>query len=179
MGDAVRALIAAVLLGGTFGSATATVESIDGDVMTVDIAVEVLDPADSVVAHLSFEEESDLRLPLLERDDGTFGLRTELKPRNYVVVFETVGDDGERSEPTTLAQMGADLAPVVSDTATTVDDEGMSDESLRLLWLAVALGAGSLSLLAFWVLGGRDNGEADKGEADTGDTPAEVRSEEE
>lgn len=173
MGGPVRVLIAAVILGGSFGSATATVESIDEDVMTVDIAVEVLDPADSVVAHLSFEEESDLRLPLLERDDGTFGLRTELRARNYVVVFETVGDDGERSEPTTLAQMGADLAPAVSDTATTVD-EGLSDESQRLLWLAVALGAASLSLLAFWVLGGRDNGESE-----TGDNPADAGFEEE
>jgi hypothetical protein len=39
----------------------------------------------------------------------------------------------------------------------------MSPASTRWLWLSVALGAASLSALAFWVLGVRDD-DADRGE---------------
>lgn len=154
-----RGLVAAVILGGVFGSATATVVSIDEAVMVVDIRLEVSDPGESVVAHLSLDDESDLTLPMIEREPGVFGLRTELEPKNYAVVFETVGEGGERSEPTTLARMGADL-PGAGATTTTLGEDELSDESQQLLWLAIALGAASLSLVAFWVLGGRDDEEA-------------------
>lgn len=156
MGPGLISFVAAVIVGGAFGSATANVESIDSAVMVLEIEVEVLESADSVVAHLTFEEE-ELVLPLLDRGDGIFGIRTELAVKNYSVVFETVGEGGESSGPTTLSRMGADLGPEeVVATASADDDEGLSDESQGLLWLAIALGAGSLSLVAFWVLGGRD-----------------------
>lgn len=153
------ALIAAVVLGGAFGSASAAVESLDDAVMMIDIEVEVLGAPDSVVAHLSLEDER-FTLPLLDRGEGIFGLRTELERKNYVVVFEVVGQDGESSEPTSLQQMGADLGRQTAGTTTTTpEDEGLSEDSQRMLWLAIALGAASLSLLAFWVLGGRDDEE--------------------
>ncbi len=165
MGGAVRALIAAVVLGGVFGSANATIVSIDDEVMVVDFRVEVVASAESVVAHLSFDNEPELTLPMLEREPGIFGLQTELELKNYVVVFETLGEEGERSEPVTLAQMGAVLPRAEGGTATTVDDEGLSEESESLLWLAVALGAASLSLIAFWALGGREaRAEREEGE---------------
>ncbi|HUG08161.1 MAG TPA: hypothetical protein VMP13_04620 [Acidimicrobiia bacterium] len=152
-----RALLAAVVLGGAFGSASATVESIQGDVMVVELTVEVRESAESVVAHLSFQGQPELTLPLLDRGGGIFGLRTELEPKNYFVVFETVGSEGQRSEPVSLTDLGAELGPDRStSTATEVDDE-LSEESQRMLWLAIALGAASLSLLAFWTLGGRDD----------------------
>jgi len=157
VGIYVKAVLAAVILGGVFGSATATVVSIDDEVMVVDIRVEVSDAAESVIAHLSFDEEPELVLPMLEREPGVFGLRTELEPKNYVVVFETVGEGGESSGPTTLTRMGADVIPRSGATTTTADEEGLSDETRGQLWLAVALAAGSLSLLAFWVLGSRDD----------------------
>jgi hypothetical protein len=40
-----------------------------------------------------------------------------------------------------------------------LSEDELSNESRRSLWLAIALGAGSLSLLAFWVLGSRDEDE--------------------
>jgi hypothetical protein len=173
MGIGLISLMAAVILGGTFGSATATVESIDGEVMVVEIGVEVFDPADSVVAHLTFDGE-ELILPLLDRGDGTFGIRTELAPRNYGVVFETLGEGGERSDSTTLARMGADLGSGSGGAATTVaDDEALSEESQSLLWLAIALGAASLSLIAFWVLGSRDEVEDGSEESHKGDESTE------
>lgn len=145
----------ALVLGGVFGTASATVESVDDVVVVVDLSVEVRTSAEAVVAHLRFGTESDLTLPLIERGDGVFGLRTELEPKNYVVVFEILGDEGATSQPITLTELGAELGPE-SGTATTApeEDESLSRESRQLLWLAVALGAGSLSVLAFWVLDG-------------------------
>jgi hypothetical protein len=155
----VRVLLAAVLLGGVFGSATATIESIDGDLMMLSIEVEVSGSPDTVIAHLTFEDDQALILPLLDRGDGTFGLRTELEPKNYFVVFEVFGEGTETSDPVSLAQMGAEFGPRSGGTTTTMPEDELSDESRRALWLAVALGAGSLSLLAVWVLGSRDEDE--------------------
>ena len=153
-------LLAAVLIGGAFGSARATVESLDGDVMVVLIEVEVGVATDTVVAHLSFEDDPVLTLPLIDRGNGSFGLRTELEPKNYFVVFEIVDADSQPSDPVSLTQMGADLGPDPASPTTTLGEDELSPESRQLLWLAVALAAASLSLLAFWVLGSRDDGKA-------------------
>jgi hypothetical protein len=156
-----RTLLAAVVLGGVFGTATATVESIDEEVMVIEIEVEISGSPEPVVAHFTFEDDQPLVLPLLDRGDGSFGLRTELQPKNYFVVFEVVGDEGSSSDPVSLVEMGADLSPESGRTTTTMPDDELSEESKRLLWLAIALGAASLSLLAFWVLGSRDGEEID------------------
>lgn len=176
MGGVLGALLAAVMLGGSFGAASATVESLEETVMFVAIEVEVLDSAESVVAHLSFDEEQ-FTLPLVDRGDGTFGTRIDLEPKNYAVVFEVIGDDGAVSDPTTLVRMGADLGSQAGGSPTTEpDEEGLDQDSERMLWLAIALGAASLSLLAFWVLGSRDDDDDD--DADN-ETIAEAADEEE
>lgn len=164
-----RWILAAVILGGAFGTASATVDSIEGQVMVLDLEVEVMGAAETVVAHLSFDNEPALTLPLLDREDGLFGIRTELEPKNYVVIFEVVGE--ESSDPASLTEMGADLGPESGSTATSdPDEEEMDEETQRWLWLAVALGAASLSVLAFWVLGGRDS---EDGDAPTGNDEEE------
>lgn len=146
-------LTAAVLLGGAFGSATATVESVDGDVMVVNMEVEVLASAQSVVAHLSFDNDQVLTFPMLDRGGGLFGLTTELETKNYLVVFEVLGSESPSSDPVSLTQMGAEYGQDSSGTTTTTEAEGISNENQQMLWLAIAAGAASLSLLAFWVLG--------------------------
>lgn len=156
-----RTLLAAAILGGVFGSATATVEHVDQELMVLSIEVEVSGSPATVVAHLTFDGDQPLVLPLLDRGDGIFGLRAELEPKNYFVVFEAVGEASESSDPVSLAQMGADLGPELGRTTTTLADDELSSASQRFLWLAIALGAGSLSLLAFWVLGSRDEDEED------------------
>ena len=103
------ALLAAVELGGAFGSASATVESIDDASMVVTLEVEVTVSAQAVVAHLTFAEEPSRPLSLLSRGAGVFGIRTELEPKNYIVVFEVIGEESELSEPKTLSALGADL----------------------------------------------------------------------
>ena len=151
------ALVAAVQLGGAFGEATAEVEELDEQSMIVSIEVEVGVSSSAVVAHLTFEDDPTVTIPLLERGEGRFGTRTELEPKNYVVVFEAVATPGEVSEPVSLVQLGADLdQPFVPTTVSGSDEEGLSSDTKRLGWLALALGAASLSALAFWALGERE-----------------------
>lgn len=170
-----RGLLAAVIVGGIFGSASATVESVTGDGMMVEIEIEVSGAPETVVAHMSFEEER-FTLPLLDRGDSVFGLRTELERKNYMVVFEVVDEDAASSEPISLQEMGADLSLANGETTTTAEkEEGLSQESRRLMWLAIALGAASLSLLAFWVLGDRDEDEDDEQPRDDAEADAEEK----
>jgi hypothetical protein len=151
------ALVVAVELGGAFGSASATVESLEATVMLVDLEVEVMVSAQAVVAHLAFEDDATLAVPLLDRGGGLFGIRTELEPKNYNVVFEAVGAEDGLSRPVSLTELGADLTPDVPGVPpTTEGDGGLSSSAQQFGWLALALGAASLSALAFWVLGGRD-----------------------
>jgi hypothetical protein len=54
---------------------------------------------------------------------------------------------------------------------TTIGDDELSEDSERMLWLAVAFGAASLSVIAFWVLGSRGDKKSDEDEdAAAGDT---------
>lgn len=160
MGRLLLVVLAAVEIGGSFGLATATVEAISDSSMTIDIEVEVKTSAQAVVAHLAFEDEPTVTLPLLGRGGGVFGIRTELEPKNYLVVFEAVGDPDGLSDPVSLEDLGADLDTGGDDTSSGGEgDDGISDETKRLGWLALALAAGSLSALAFWALGDRGKAE--------------------
>lgn len=149
-------LVAAVPLGGSFGDAQATTISLSAQSMVIDLTVEVEVDADSVLAHLSSHGETML-LPLVEREPGVYGIRTEMPVKNWVVVFEILGPQDELSQPASLGFLGAHLGTSTTGAATTGEpgaDGG--DEARRWGFLALALGAASLSALAFWVLGGRD-----------------------
>lgn len=159
-------LLAALELGGGFGAASATVESVSTTSMTVDLQVEVKTTASAVVAHLAFDDDPQISLPLLDRDGGVFGIRTELPVKDYVVVFEALGSDESLSSPALLSALGADFGDADVATPSTVPsagDDGLSSQTKQLGWLALALGAASLSVLAFWVIIGRDgrSGSAD------------------
>lgn len=157
-------LLAAVQLSGAFGFARAELLERGPDSMTVDLEVEVLISVDAVVAHLSFDGEPELTLPLLDRGDGVFGLTTQLAPRNYVVVFDAIGPRGEVSDPLTLHQLGVDLVSDTGGESGTTEAEGFTEATRRVGWLAVALAAASLSVLAVWVLGDREEDEAEEGD---------------
>ena len=152
------ALLAAVELGGAFGTATATVDAMNSQSMTVEISVEVTVSAHAVVAHLSLPGEQPQVVSLLDRGGGVFGIRTELQPNNYIVVFEVLGEPGALSEPKTLTELGADLS-TGGDAAAPADPDGLGPETRQFGWLALALAAASLSALAFWALGGDDKGD--------------------
>lgn len=158
-------VLAAVEVGAGFGTATATVVSTTEQSIVIEMHVEVDVSADTVVAHLSLPGEETVTIPMLPREDGEYGVTTEIRSADYLVVFEAIGEPGAQSDPVALSDLGADLGPDTS-TATTEPD-GSSPAAQRWLWLGVALGAASLSVLAFWVLGGREDPDAghDSGEA--------------
>lgn len=145
----------AVELGAGFGTATATVVSTTHESLVVDFHVEVGVSADSVVVHLALSDEDPITVPMVQRDDGSYGVTTEVKAADYQVVFEALGDPGAQSDPVALTDLGVNFE-TGSEAPDTTESEGSSPGTRRWLWLGVALGAASLSALAFWVLGGRD-----------------------
>ena len=168
-------LFLSVELGGVFGSAQAEVVSIDDESMTIELEVGVEGEVDAVVAHLALTGEQPLALPLLERGEGVYGITTEVKPADYQVVFEALGEVSSQSQAVALTDLGVEL----EDAGTgTTSDEGLSEDTVGWGWLAVAFGAASLAALAFWVLGGRDeDGTEGEGEVEPSGDGDEVRSE--
>lgn len=150
------AVLAAVEIGGAFGTASAEIESTSTTSMTVDMEVEVVGSVQAVVAHLSFDGETDITIPLLDRGGGTFGILTELESHNYLVVFEAIGEEGGLSDPVSLRDLGADFGGSDFVGSGGGDGDAFSDETRQAGWLALALVAASLSALAFWVFGARD-----------------------
>lgn len=163
-----RLALAAVLtiqLGGGFGAASASVVSRDYESMILDLEVEVRVPAESVMAHLTAPGQPPLTLPLLMRDPGAFGIRTELPIIDYQVVFEALGEVSSQSQAVSLSELGADLGTGATPTTPGTEGVVISEETSGWGWLALGLGAASLSALAFWALGGDDRRKR-KGEAD-------------
>lgn len=152
------AVLAAISLGGSFGEAGASTVTIESESVVVDLYVDVTVSAQSVVAHLSTGEDDTRVISLIHRGGARYGIRTEIPRKDYLVVFEAIAETGHLSEPATLSALGAQLT--VPGSAVTAGEDGEEPaESTRWGWLAVALGAASLSALAFWVLGDRDDRE--------------------
>ena len=168
-------LLAAVDLGGGFGGASAQVLTLSDLSMDIEIQVEVLSSSDAVVVHFALAGEDPVTLPLVSRGDGVFGITTELKPANYQIVFETLGDASIQSLPVTLTDIGAEIDES-SDSVTSTTEGGFSDATRGWGWLALAFGAASLVALAIWVLGGGDDDEGSEGQVEPdgiGDPTAE------
>ena len=84
---AAAAILFLVELGAGFGTATATVESMGDESMVIDLRVEVDGTPDSVVAHLALPAEDTITIPMLPRQDGVYGVTTEVKPACTVSVI--------------------------------------------------------------------------------------------
>lgn len=165
-------LLAAVDVGGGFGNATAEVFSLTDESMEIEIRVEVQSTADAVVAHFALSGETPVTLPLVSRGDGVFGITTELKPANYQVIFERLGDAAIQSQPVSLTEMGADISDS-SGSVTSITEGGFSTATQGWGWLALAFGAAALAALAFWALGGGDEAQSGAPELESKETKAE------
>lgn len=156
-------LIAAVPVGGSFGDAEATTVSLTETSVVIDLTVEVPEETQAVIVHIGLTGEN-MRFPMVPRaTPGLWGLQTELERKNWQIVFEILGPDSELSQPMTIAFLGAELN-LETDPGPDDPDEGISRETRRWGWLGLALAAASLSLLAFWVLGGKDDESEDGNE---------------
>ena len=97
------------------------------------------------------------------RTGGVFAASAELERADLVVVFEILdGAATVMSRPLTLRELGVDPAvlgfavepTLLQPTPEVPEDDGVITAAIRQnLWLAVALGASALSLLAFWAAG--------------------------
>jgi hypothetical protein len=152
----VAILFMAVQVGAGFGAASAELISTSSNAMEVELRVEVRQSAESVIAHLAFADTESLTIPLVQRESGVFGIRTEVKKVNYAVVFELIGAETVQSEQHSLADLGLVFPESEPIATTTTEEPGLSEQTQRWGWLALGFGAAALSVLAFWVLGGRE-----------------------
>ncbi|MDH3306919.1 MAG: hypothetical protein OEO77_05325 [Acidimicrobiia bacterium] len=150
-------LVASVTLGGGFGDASATAQAADDGTMVVDLEVEVGDAA-TVVAHL-LDVGADQQTVTLGSTDGTTYMgRVVVVRANLIVVFEALYVDGtsRTSRPVNLSELGADQELVGPGIAPVPDEPtGLSAATTRWIWIAIALTALSLALMALWAAGPR------------------------
>lgn len=149
-------ILAAVQIGGSFGEAEATTVSINESSMVVSLSVEVPQEAQAVVVHMGLEGETMVFGMLPGPTPGLWVITREVARKNWQVAFEFIGPVSEISPAMTLGFLGADLSLDLPDPGDPggEPDDGLSRETQRWGYLGIALAAASLSLLAFWVLGG-------------------------
>ncbi len=169
----VAILLMAVQVGAGFGAASAELISTSSNAMEIELRVEVRQSAESVIAHLAFPDTESLTIPLVQRESGVFGIRTEVKKMNYAVVFELIGAETVQSEQHTLTELGLALPGSEPIATTTTEEPGLSEQTQRWGWLALGFAAAALSVLAFWVLGGREPDQDSSGTASTGSSESE------
>jgi hypothetical protein len=147
---AIALLVTALGMGGGFGNATAEVTVVDS--RTVEIAVSVEGASGGqVVMHVLDPGGDQQTIAMLETSPGVHRTRLDTRPIDWVVVFENLGT-GEQSDALRLTEIGA--APELLGVIGAMPGPEPEPEDRSLLWLGAALGAASLSALAFWVLGG-------------------------
>ncbi len=152
-------LLAGIVLGGSFGEATADGRVVAGR-LEVGFEVEVAGNPTAVAVHVVDPGHDQQTFSLIDRGAGRWGGLVNVEPNNYVIVFEALYADAEESvsDPVTLVELGVDpqvLGITLDPLSGEESPEGLSKVALRWLWAAVALGAAALALLAVWVLGDR------------------------
>lgn len=144
--------IAAVVLGGAFGEASASGRQVSAANIEVDLTVEATE-VEAVVAHLIEPGAEQETVPLVDRGGGVFGIILELRKADYVVVFETFANGvSNQSQPLRLTELGLDpaLIGVLPFPTTTVSE--YSTGTRMWGWAGLALAALALALLAWWAL---------------------------
>ena len=141
-----------VELGGVFGNAVASATAVTSDTIELDLQVEA-DPAAAVVAHLIEPGGTQETIPLSSRGEGTFGIRTEVRKTDYLVVFEAIeGSLASQSQPMRLTDLGVDPALVGVLTVPPNGDEEISDSTRQWGWAGLGLAALALTMVALWAL---------------------------
>jgi hypothetical protein len=160
-------------LGGVFGNAVASATSLSPDTIQLDLEVEADDDA-AVVAHLIEPGGTQETIPLSSRGTGTFGIRTEVRKTDYLVVFEALeGSLASQSQPFRLTDLGVDPALVGVLTVPFTDDEEISDSTRQWGWAGLGLAAAALTLIALWALPDRRRRAREaEAEAATDETPS-------
>ena len=161
-------------LGGVFGTAVARATSLSPDTIQLELEVEADEDA-ALVAHLIDPGGSQETIPLSSRGTGLFGIRTEVRKTDYLVVFEALeGSLASQSQPFRLTDLGVDPALLGVLTLPTSDAEEISASTRQWGWAGLGLAATALTLVALWALPDRRrrSREAEEAVADPDDLPA-------
>lgn len=171
------AMLLAVTLSPPFGAASADLIGFTPQVVTVEVSVEIVQPAALVLMRGEDVAGTELQpVALLRREDGTWGAVVELPARRDIrIVFELIPERGASvlSEPSGLIDLG-----ISSERLTLVDPpeivEGSSSvDGLPWIILGALAAFAALGLLLLWVRLGRDTGAADDANSLAGDAPAD------
>ena len=141
-----------VELGGVFGNAVATATSLSSDTIQLELEVEADEDA-ALVAHLIDPGGTQETIPLSSRGTGVFGIRTEVRKTDYLVVFEALeGSLASQSQPFRLTDLGVDPALVGVLTLPPTEEEEISAATRQWGWAGLGLAAAALTLIALWAL---------------------------
>src|SRR5688572_12546253 len=141
-----------VEIGGEFGRATASATNLSTTTIELDLALEA-DAAATVVAHLIEPGGAQETLPLVPRGGGVFGIRTEVRKIDFVVVFEAVdGQGASQSQALRLTEMGVNPAVLGVENRPPTESEEFSDNTRLWGWAGLGLAAIALTLVALWAL---------------------------
>ena len=142
-----------VELGGVFGHAAASATSLSSETIQLELEVEADEDA-ALVAHLIDPGGTQETIPLSSRGTGVFGIRTEVRKTDYLVVFEALeGSVASQSQPFRLTDLGVDPALVgVLALPPSEDDEEISEATRQWGWAGLGLAAAALTLVALWAL---------------------------
>lgn len=139
-------------LGGAFGKAVARATPLSPDTIQLELEVEADEDA-ALVAHLIDPGGTQETIPLSSRGTGLFGIRTEVRKTDYLVVFEALeGSLASQSQPLRLTDLGVDPALVGVLTLPTSDEEEISTATRQWGWAGLGLAAAALTLVALWAL---------------------------
>jgi hypothetical protein len=162
---ALLALLLSVTLSAPFGEASAELIGFTPEAVTVEITVEVLEPAALVLLRGQDVSGQELDpIALLARDDGTWGAVIELPARrDLVLAFDLIPGQGASilSEGAGLADLGIDPGLLSLGDPPPVPEEEDSSP-VGLVWIIVAVAAAGLALilLAIWSRAGRTDEES-------------------
>lgn len=154
------ALLLSVTLSAPFGEASAQLIGFTPEVVTVEISVEVLEPAALVLLRGRDVSGQELDpVALLTREDGTWGAVVELPARrDLVLAFDLIPPQGASvlSAGAGLADLGIDPG-LLTLTEPPPLPEQESTLPVGLAWIIVAVLAAVLALvlLAIWSRAGR------------------------
>ena len=158
-GSLAALLLVMLPLASPFGEATATATAVD-DGLRLEVSVEVEgSPAAVVVRGIASGNAELPPVALGNKGDGVWAGIVELPiVENIRLGFEFIPERGTAkvSELHTLTELGVDRAVFSIDPAPTgFGEETPPDpQGRRWGWLALAAGAGALTLIALWTTGG-------------------------
>ncbi len=166
-------------VGGFFAEPAVDGRETSASLMEIELSVSA-PPGGSVVAHLIDPGGLQQTVALRERSPGRYGGLVEVRRVDLVVVFEAIGEAGAQSVPARLTDLGLDRALLGAlPVAPTTTAPEVSASTRNWGWLALALGAASLALVALWALPERAAPVHSPEETPSAEPPAEPAREDE